>query len=60
MERSLGPWLHRFRRLALRYERRADIHETFPTPRLRPHHLALPKEGDLNGLLEVFRNLRST
>jgi len=24
-------WLHRFRRLALRYERRADVHETGAT-----------------------------
>jgi hypothetical protein len=24
-------WLHRFRRLALRYERRADVHEAFLT-----------------------------
>ena len=30
---SNAPWpaLHRFRRLALRYERRADVHETFLT-----------------------------
>jgi hypothetical protein len=24
-------WLYRFRRLALRYERRADVHEAFLT-----------------------------
>ena len=30
VERTLA-WLHRFRRLALRYERRADVHETFLT-----------------------------
>ena len=30
VERTL-PWLHRFRRLALRYERRADVHEAFLT-----------------------------
>jgi hypothetical protein len=24
-------WLHRFRRLAQRYERRADVHEAFLT-----------------------------
>ena len=53
VERTLA-WLHRFRRLALRYERRADVHEAFPTPRLRPHHLALPKEGDLKGTLRSF------
>ena len=29
-ERTLA-WRHRFRRLALRYERRADIHEAFLT-----------------------------
>ncbi|QKY12114.1 transposase (plasmid) [Janthinobacterium lividum] len=27
-ERTLG-WLHRFRRLRIRYERRADIHQAF-------------------------------
>jgi len=30
VERNLA-WLHRFRRLALRYERRADVHEAFLT-----------------------------
>jgi transposase len=30
VERTLA-WLHRFRRLALRYERRAAVHETFLT-----------------------------
>src|ERR1700682_807154 len=30
VERTLA-WLHRFRRLALRYERRADVHEVFLT-----------------------------
>lgn len=30
VERTLA-WLHRFRRLALRYERRADAHEAFLT-----------------------------
>jgi transposase len=30
VERSLA-WLNRFRRLAIRYERRADIHEAFTT-----------------------------
>jgi hypothetical protein len=29
-QRTLA-WLHRFRRLALRYERRADVHEAFLT-----------------------------
>ena len=28
---STLAWLHRFRRLALRYERRADVHEAFLT-----------------------------
>lgn len=28
VERTLG-WLHRFRRLRIRYERRADIHQAF-------------------------------
>jgi hypothetical protein len=28
---SNAPWLHRFRHLALRYERRADFHEAFLT-----------------------------
>ena len=28
VERTLG-WLHQFRRLRVRYERRADIHEAF-------------------------------
>jgi len=28
VERTLG-WLHRFRRLRIRYERRADIHQGF-------------------------------
>ena len=28
VERTLA-WRHRFRRLALRYERRADVHEAF-------------------------------
>jgi transposase len=28
VERILG-WLHRFRRLSIRYERRADIHQSF-------------------------------
>jgi transposase len=28
VERTLA-WLNRFRRLAIRYERRADIHEAF-------------------------------
>ena len=31
VERTLA-WVHRFRRLALRYERRADVHEAFLTP----------------------------
>ncbi len=30
VERSLS-WLHQFRRLRVRYERRADIHEAFMT-----------------------------
>jgi transposase len=30
VERTLA-WLHRFRHLALRYERRADIHEALLT-----------------------------
>jgi transposase len=30
VERTLA-WLHRFRRLAMRYERRADVHEAFLT-----------------------------
>jgi transposase len=30
VERTLA-WLHRFRRLALRKERRADVHEAFLT-----------------------------
>jgi transposase len=30
VERTLA-WLHRFRRLALRYEHRADVHEAFLT-----------------------------
>ena len=30
VERTLA-WLNRFRRLAIRYERRADIHEAFAT-----------------------------
>jgi transposase len=30
VERTVA-WLHRFRRLALRYERRADVHEAFLT-----------------------------
>jgi transposase len=30
VERTLA-WRHRFRRLALRYERRADVHEAFLT-----------------------------
>jgi transposase len=30
VERTLA-WLNRFRRLAIRYERRADIHEAFVT-----------------------------
>jgi transposase len=30
VERTLA-WLHRFRRLELRYERRADVHEAFLT-----------------------------
>jgi transposase len=28
VERTLG-WLHRFRRLRIRYERHADIHQAF-------------------------------
>ena len=31
VERTLG-WLHRFRRLRIRHERRADIHQAFPSP----------------------------
>jgi transposase len=30
VERTLS-WLHQFRRLRVRYERRADIHEAFVT-----------------------------
>ena len=30
VERTLS-WLHQFRRLRIRYERRADIHEAFLT-----------------------------
>ena len=30
VERTLA-WLHRFHRLALRYDRRADVHEAFLT-----------------------------
>ncbi|MEU9517801.1 MULTISPECIES: IS5 family transposase [unclassified Streptomyces] len=37
VERS-SAWLHGFRRLRIRWERRADIHEAFPHTRLLPHH----------------------
>jgi transposase len=30
VERTLS-WLNRFRRLKVRYERRADLHQAFPT-----------------------------
>lgn len=33
VERTLS-WLHQYRRLRVRYERRADIHEAFPDDRL--------------------------
>ena len=35
VERTLA-WLNRFRRLTVRYERRADIHQAFPTLGRRP------------------------
>jgi hypothetical protein len=31
VERTLG-WLHRFRRLRIRHERRADVHQAFLSP----------------------------
>lgn len=36
VERTLA-WLHRFRRLAVRYERRPDIPQRVPPAKLRPH-----------------------
>ena len=35
-------WLNRFRRLTVRYERRADIHQAVPYPRLLPGLLQGP------------------
>src|SRR5579859_2516623 len=37
--------LRRFRRLALRYERRANVHESFPHARLRPSSPAATYRG---------------
>jgi hypothetical protein len=51
VERTLA-WLHRFRRLALRYERRADSPRSLPHARLRPPHLALPEKGVLKRTLK--------
>src|SRR5215469_18428323 len=55
VERTLA-WLHRFRRLALRYERRPDLREGF-SRWAGPHHLALSKEGVLKRTLKVNRTL---
>jgi len=46
VERTLA-WLHRFRRLNHRYERRPCVHEAFLTPSLRHGVLELPEVGQL-------------
>lgn len=43
VERSLA-WLHGFRRLRVRWQRRADIHKAFPHTSLPPHHPS-PTQG---------------
>jgi transposase len=55
VERTLA-WLNRFRRLAIRYERRADIHEAFLQLGLHPDLLELHSPKGV--LLEVLILLR--
>ena len=51
VERTLA-WLNRYRRLTVRYERRADIHHAFLTLGCAPHLLQHPPEGVLKGALK--------
>jgi transposase len=44
VERTIA-WLHQYRRLRIRYERRDDIHEGIPRDRLQPHLLKLLHAG---------------
>lgn len=37
--------LHQFKRLAVRWERRTELHDVFHLPRLQPHLLETPEEG---------------
>jgi transposase len=52
VERTLA-WLNRYRRLTVRYERRADIHRAFLSLGLRPHLLEPAPGGVLKGTLRA-------
>jgi len=52
VERSLS-WLHQFRRLRVRHERRSDIHEAYMTLDTRVHHDLLENTGK-NVLLDAL------
>jgi hypothetical protein len=56
VERSLS-WLHQYRRLRIRYERRADIQESLPRDRLQPDlpQAPPPEERILKGALTCKR-----
>ncbi len=54
VERTLA-WLHQYRRLRTRYERRADIHQCLPRPRLQLH---LPPAAAEFIVLDALRKYR--
>jgi hypothetical protein len=63
VERTFA-WLSQFRRLRIRYERRADIHEALLFPRLCSDLLAFSAKGESNNLsripcLKCLNNLRN-
>jgi transposase len=61
VERTLA-WLNRYRRLTIRYERRADIHQAFLTlgcALICFNHLP-PSRGAMNGTLRWHPQLHST
>jgi transposase len=54
VERTIA-WLHQYRRLRIRYERRDDIHEAFPRDRLQPDLPQAPPGRALTHLIEDSR-----
>jgi len=49
--RHTHAWLHQYRRLGVRYERRADIHEAFLAIGCSPICLKLLQAGEPSGAL---------